>query len=340
MTSHSGQRTGVHDGQRTGVHDGQGSEVQQRLGNDPVVAQLLSRCRFPVDAQAVTCGVSGGADSSALLILAVAAGFTVTAIHVDHALREGSELEADLVRSLATRFGADFQSLTCPVPEGPDLESRARDVRLAALPGGALLGHTADDQAETVVMRLLRGTGPSGLAAMGWDRHPLLAIRRSEVEALCARLGVVPFEDPSNSDMRFLRNRVRHEVMPLLSQVASRDVTPLMCRLAELSAGQADLIEEMAEKVDPTDAKNLASLHPTLAAAVIRRWWLEVTELDHPPDAAAIARILDVAGGRIPGCDVLRGWSVRRSKGRLALIGPAGPTGGSSIHVGADPSQD
>ncbi len=307
----------------TGDGDGQqGSEVQHQLADDPFVAELLARCRFPVDSEAVTCGVSGGADSSALLILAVAAGLKVTAVHIDHSLRDGSDREADLVKSLAARFGADFRSLTCPVPQGPDLEARARDVRLAALPGDALLGHTADDQAETVVMRLLRGTGPAGLAAMGWDRHPLLGLRRSEVEALCERLGVVPFEDPSNSDKRFLRNRVRHEVMPLLSDVASRDVAPLMCRLADLAAGQASFIEEMAQKVDPTEAKHLASLHPTLAAAVIRRWWLETTRLDHPPDAAAIARILEVAGGRVPGCDVLRGWSVRRSKGRLTLVGP------------------
>ncbi|MGB3410342.1 MAG: tRNA lysidine(34) synthetase TilS [Microthrixaceae bacterium] len=318
-----GQGPEVRSGRGIGAYSGQECEVQERLGNDPFVAELLGRCRFPANAETVTCGVSGGADSSALLILAVAAGFNVTAVHVDHALRDGSEREADVVRSLATRFGADFRSLTCPVSQGPDLEARAREVRLGALPDDVLLGHTADDQAETVVMRLLRGTGPSGLAAMGWDHHPLLAIRRSEVEALCQRLDIVPFEDPSNNDKRFLRNRVRHEVMPLLSEVANRDVAPLMCRLAELSAAQASFIEEMAEKVDPTDAKNLASLHPTLGAAVIRRWWLEATKLDHPPDAAAIARILDVAAGRIPGCDVLRGWSVRRSKGRLALIGPS-----------------
>lgn len=298
--------------------------TQLSLLGDPYIAELLGRCRFPEGVDSVTCGVSGGVDSSALLILAVAAGYNVTAIHVDHGLREGSDTEADLVRSLAARFGADFRSLTCPVDQGPDLEARARAVRLAALPPDALLGHTADDQAETVVMRMLRGTGPAGLAAMGWHRHPLLALRRSELEELCRGLDVEAFEDPSNSDTRFLRNRIRHEVLPLLNDVANRDVTPLLCRLAELSSEQASYIEAQTDTVDPTDAKLLASLHPTLATAVIRRWWLEVTELDHPPDAAAIARILDVAAGRVPGCDVLRGWSLRRSRGRLSLIAPAG----------------
>ncbi len=304
---------------------------------DPYVTELLARCRFPDGVDSVTCGVSGGADSSALLVLALAAGFKVTAIHVDHALREGSHVEAGLVRSLAQRFGAEFRSLSCPVPQGPDLESRARNARLAALPDDALLGHTADDQAETVVMRLLRGTGPYGLAAMDWRRHPMLGIRRSEVEELCLRLDIEPFEDPTNRDSRFVRNRIRHEVMPLLSDVANRDVTPLLCRLAELSAAQTDYIEGQAADIDPTDAKLLASLDPTVASAAIRRWWLQVTGLDHPPDAAAITRILDVAAGSVPGCDVLRGWSVRRSRGRLSLLGPVDR---SPVHVGTEPSQD
>ena len=112
-------------------------------GDDPVGA-LLARCRFPPAGTEVTCAVSGGADSSALLVLATAAGCDATAVHVDHGLRPGSADEARVVEALAARLGARFRSVTVEVPEGPDLEARARDARRAVLPPGTLYGHTAD----------------------------------------------------------------------------------------------------------------------------------------------------------------------------------------------------
>lgn len=271
----------------------------------------------------MTCAVSGGPDSSALLVLAVAAGLRVTAIHVDHGLRAGSEREAEVVQALAERCGAEFRSETVVVEPGGDLEARARTARLAVLPAGTLFGHTADDQAETVLLRLVRGTGPAGLAGMRADGHPLLALRRSDTVSLCADLGLDVISDPTNDDPRFTRNRVRSEVLPLLADVAGRDVVPLLCRLAEQSAEQSDLIESLAAHVDPTDARALASAPSPVAAAAIRRWWRDETGLAHPPDAAAVARILEVAAGSAVGCDALSGWSVRRTANRLRLVGPA-----------------
>src|SRR5690606_37104020 len=104
------------------------------------------------------------------------------------------------------------------------LEARARAARLSVLPPGTLFGHTADDQAATVLVRLLRGTGPTGLAAMRVEGHPMLGLRRAETVALCDDLGIETVEDPSNRDPRFVRNRVRAEVLPLLHDVAGRDV--------------------------------------------------------------------------------------------------------------------
>lgn len=294
----------------------------EALRADPLVAALLDRCNFPAHATwsaPAHCGVSGGADSSALLVLAVAAGFDVVAVHVDHGLRDGSAAEADLVRALAARFGAGCETHTAIVAAGGDLESRARAARHAALPPESWLGHTADDQAETVVLRLLRGTGPTGLAAMRPERHPLLGLRRADTRALCDHLGIDTFEDPGNLEPRFRRNRVRHEVLPLLDSVAERDVTPLLCRLAELCAAQADLLGELAAGEDPADAARLAALPPPVAVEVIRRWWSEATGLTYPPDAAATGRILEVAAGHAVGCEVSSGWRVRRSAGRLTL---------------------
>ena len=298
--------------------------VRRPSSDDPVVAALLARCTFPsaVDGQPLVVAVSGGADSTALLALAVATGRATTAVHVDHGLRPGSADEAGPVAEVCATWGATFRSVSVQVVDGPDLEARARAARHGALPVGALLGHTADDQAETVLLRLLRGTGPSGLAAMRPERHPLLRLRRSDTEALCAHLGVAPFEDPSNRDPRFTRNRVRHEVLPLLADVAGRDPVPLLARLADLAGEQADVLEEVALMVDPTDAPVLASLPHALAATAVRAWWRTTTGVPHPPDAAAVARVLAVAAGASTGCDVVAGWSVRRSRGRLRLVAP------------------
>ena len=156
----------------------------------PVIDALLPRCRFPAAGAEVTCAVSGGADSLALLVLAVAAGTRVTAVHVDHGLRAGSGDEADVVADAAARFGAAFRAVRVQVPRGPNLEARARAARYAALPADVLTGHTADDQAETVLLNLLRGAGLDGLAGMRSARHPLLGLRRSETRALCADLGL------------------------------------------------------------------------------------------------------------------------------------------------------
>lgn len=294
--------------------------------DDRVVGELLARCTFPPSGTAVTCAVSGGADSSALLALAVAAGLDVTAVHVDHGLRPGSAAEAEVVRELAQAWGASFVARSCVVEPGGDVEARARAARHRLVGPGALFGHTADDQAETVVLRLLRGTGPTGLAAMRATTHPILGLRRAETEALGEHLGVDVVRDPTNTDLRFRRNRVRAEVMPLLDGVAERDVVPLLCRLAEQSAQVADLLEVLAVELDPTSARALSTAPAPVAAAAFRRWWSEVTCEPFPPDAASIDRVMAVARGEATRCDVARGWSLRRSAGRLHLESTSAPS--------------
>ena len=126
---------------------------------------LLARCTFPPDLGPVSCAVSGGADSLALLVLARHAGLEATAVHVDHGLRPGSAAEADVVAAAAQRLGAGFRAVQAAVEPGPNLEARARAARYAVLPSDVLTGHTADDQAETVLLNLLRGSGSTGWPA-------------------------------------------------------------------------------------------------------------------------------------------------------------------------------
>lgn len=279
--------------------------------------RLIERCSFPPSSVECFCAVSGGADSLALLVLAVAAGCRVTAIHIDHGLREGSAEEAQVVMDAARRYGATFRSERVELEDGPNLEARARAARTAVLPVGCATGHTMDDQAETVLINMLRGAGTEGLAAMrSGSVHPLLGLRRAETRALCASEGLVPVEDPTNRQRRFLRNRVRHELLPLCCEIAGRDVVPLLARQAELLAGDAEILEELAAEVDPSDGRTLATIPKPLARRAARRW---LQGNGYPPDLRSVDRVLEVAMGKMRATDVAPGVRVRRSRGLLAL---------------------
>ena len=284
---------------------------------------LLAKCTFPVPGTKVTCAVSGGADSMSLMVLAAAAGCVVSVIHVDHGLRPGSGQEGEVVAESAARFGATFHSETIDVPAGPNLEARARDARYAVLPDDVMTGHTAEDQAETVLINLMRGASSTGLAAMRpGPRRPILALRRAETVGLCQALGITTLEDPSNRDPVFLRNRVRHELLPVMNQLAGRDLVPVLTRQADLLRDDSDLLDQLAAALDPTDAKQLSAAPLPLARRAVRRW----LTTDHPPDAATVERVLRVARGQATGCDLGAGRRVERSHQRLHLLGEPSAT--------------
>jgi tRNA(Ile)-lysidine synthase len=286
------------------------------------IEALLARCRFPPAGTALVCAVSGGADSLALLVLACASGATVTAVHVDHGLRPGSAGEAEVVAEAAARFGAAFRAERVTVAPGANLEARARQARRSVLPPGAATGHTMDDQAETVLINLVRGAGLDGLAGMRpGPTHPILGLRRSETRGLCAALGLDVVDDESNADPRYVRNRVRHELVPLCSSIAARDVVPVLARQAELLAAEAAVLEEWSAGIDPADATALAQAPGALARRATRRWLR--ADGPYPPDLSAVDRVLAVARGEARATDVAPGVRVRRSRGRLS----AGPVG-------------
>ena len=295
--------------------------------------QFLRRCTFPPPPAAVTCAVSGGPDSLALLVLARAAGLEVTAVYVDHGIRPTSAAEADVVAAAAAAVDAGFRCETVSVAPGPNLEARARSARYAALPDGALVGHTADDQAETVLLNLLRGAGLAGVAAMEpTRRRPLLGLRRADTLEVCRLAGLTPVRDESNLDPAIRRNRVRHDLIPLLEQIFERDVTPLLCRHADLAREATEALDAAVADLDPRDCAALAATPRALARWALRGWITEArgttaTGERHPPDLAAVDRALAVALGEARAADVGGGWRVRRSAQRLhvepAAVTPA-----------------
>ena len=219
------------------------------------VARALDRDRLIAPGSGVVVACSGGPDSTTLLDalsrLAPPRGLRLVAVHVDHGLREGSAAEADVVAAEASRLGVTFVALAVEVEAHGSLQDAARRARHAALRAAAgdhgataiALGHTADDQAETVLMRALSGATPRALAGMaprsGRLVRPLLRVWRRDTLAYCAALGLEPLDDPSNRDPRFLRSRVRHRLIPALEEVfpAARR------RLVALAEGQRRALE-------------------------------------------------------------------------------------------------
>ena len=295
---------------------------------DGLLGDLLARCTFPGPGAPIACAVSGGSDSLALMALAVAAGCSVTAIHVDHGLRPGSAADADVVARAADRLGAAFLRERVELDDGPNLEARARAARFAVLPPEAATGHTMDDQAETVLANLLRGAGLDGAAAMspGW-RHPLLGIRRSEARAVCADLGLDWVQDPSNDDPRHLRNRIRHQLLPLCAELAGRDPVPVLARHAALARDESQLLEVLAALAVPDagDAALLTTAPLPLARRAVRRW-LRGPDTGghrsadrHPPSLAEVDRVLAVAENRVRATELVGGRRVGRRRGRLVI---------------------
>jgi tRNA(Ile)-lysidine synthase len=277
----------------------------------------------------VVVGCSGGPDSLALLAVAHDAALDPVAVHVDHRLRPGSAAEGDVVAEHAARLGLPFVAEVASVSPGPNIEARARGARYEALERaraavGAstiLVGHTADDQAETVLLNLLRGSASAGLGAMPSRRgdlvRPLLGVRRAETEALCAELGFVPVRDPTNDDIRLRRNWIRHEVLPRLSAGADRDLVPVLARQADVLRAESEFLDELARAAWPdadATAASLVALPDVLARRAVRAWLGSP-----PPSLADVERVLAVAGGACRATEVSGGRRVSRRQGHLEV---------------------
>ena len=246
---------------------------------DPAVASVRSAVRRvlagvtggPGDpAGPVLVACSGGADSLALLSATVfecrpdrdsTGGARVVGVTVDHGLQEDSGDRASRTVAQMVELGVD-ETVSARVrveASGQGIEAAAREARYAVLAevasrfdaGVVLLGHTLDDQAETVLMGLARGSGGRSIAGMrpGFEvfRRPLLEVTRAQTRAACAAEGIDWWEDPHNDDPRFLRARVRARVLPMLEEELGPGVAATLARTAELVRPDMELLDELAE---------------------------------------------------------------------------------------------
>jgi tRNA(Ile)-lysidine synthase len=296
----------------------------------------------------VLVAVSGGPDSTALLAalaaLAPERGWRLTAAHVDHGLR-GAASDAD--RGAAAQVAA---SLAVPlwvrrvrVGAGGDLEARARRARLRALAAVAVecdasriaLGHTADDQAETVLLRLMRGAGRGGLAGMRARRgrliRPLLASTRADVRRFLAERGLPFAVDRSNADLLHARNRVRRLVLPLLAAEFNPRLVPGLAALAGRLRDEDEVLAALAAERAPLLAGGALSIavgqQPPALGRRIVRCWLERgvragVSAEHVERVLALARGLGRGAVALPGGRrvVREGDRLVRRRGRAAAV--------------------
>ncbi len=264
----------------------------------------------PVRGETLVVGLSGGADSVALTDVLAALqrrhGFRLVAAHLDHGLRPDSADDAAFCHAFCASLGVPFRGGTAPVRERAlrekgGIEQAARLERYSFLrrvkddegAGWIAVAHTRDDQAETLLLRLLRGAGASGLAGMrrrsGDLARPLLGVPRASVlEHLRAR-GLAWREDPSNADPAHLRNRVRHELLPYLEQRFNPRIREALARTAALLADDAAYVEAQAQEL----VASIGSRHG--AALVLDR--LRLAEAPRAVGRAAVRLALQRTGG-------------------------------------------
>jgi tRNA(Ile)-lysidine synthase len=265
------------------------------MGPAPAVAAVRNAVRAclgdltPDDLVLAAC--SGGADSlalaAALAFVAPRAGLRAGGVTVDHGLQDGSAARAADVASVLAGLGLDPVRVVAVAVDGhggPEAAARAaryEALREAAEQAGAtavLLGHTLDDQAETVLLGLARGSGPRSLAGMpprrGAFRRPLLGLRRADTIAACAALGLRTWNDPHNDDRRFARVRVRLDVLPVLEAALGPGVARALARTADQLRADAEVLEHISSERSrgdsPLSASSLAGMPAAVRTRVLR----------------------------------------------------------------------
>ncbi|MFI6509595.1 tRNA lysidine(34) synthetase TilS [Streptosporangium sp. NPDC050855] len=298
------------------------------MGPHPAVADVRRAVRLALGdlepGRLVLAACSGGADSLALAaalgFVAPRAGLRAGLLTVDHGLQPGSGDRAADVVGLAPGLGLDpAEALTVSVGTSGGPEAAARQARYAALSRAAerlgaaavLLAHTRDDQAETVLLGLARGSGTRSLAGMpaltGIYRRPLLGLGRVTTVAACAALGLTPWQDPHNLDARYSRVRVRRRLLPVLEDELGPGMAEALARTADLCRDDADALDAWADEVYARSAVPDCALSDIGAVAVavpelegvpvaVRRRVLRRAVIDAgaPPGTLAASHVLQI----------------------------------------------
>lgn len=274
----------------------------------------------PFDGPAVI-GLSGGPDSLALVAAAAAEQKDVSVVVVDHGLQPGSADVAERAAAVAREFG--FASTVANVTVGPgNVEAAAREARYAALleqGRDVWVAHTADDQAETLLLGALRGN-PSGMAQRnGHIVRPFLNIRRADTVWACAELGLEVWNDPMNDDPAYRRVAMRQSIIPALSDLLGGDAVPALAATANRIAADQALIEQLADLTPTTSCVELEGDAGPVRCRRLARWLLDEGVRVQGDQLAAIEVLVTNWRGQGP-IAVGGGRAVARVDGKLVLV--------------------
>lgn len=269
---------------------------------------------FASSGASVVIGLSGGPDSLALVAAAAAEGIDATAIVIDHGLQSGSGDVAKHASDQATRLG--IPSTVVPVTVAPSpsgVEAAAREARYAALFAHAgtrevWVAHTADDQAETLLLGALRGN-PAGMSPRdGRLVRPFLTIRRADTVGACAELGLEPWNDPMNEDAAYRRVAIRTNVIPQLSDLIGGDAVPALAATADRIAADNQLIADLNDLTPTSSCAELVADPPAIRRRRLAAWLLDQGVPVQRDQLAAIESLvtdwrgqgpINVAGGAV-----------------------------------------
>ncbi len=318
------------------------------------VAKQIQKYDLIGEGETVVAAVSGGPDSVALLHvlyrLREQFGFKLVAAHLNHGFR-GAEAEADavFVEEFARRLNLASYIETRNVPEygarmGLSAQVAAREIRYSFLSEVALrtgaakvaLGHHADDQAETILLHLLRGAGPGGLAGMQPIRdkfyiRPLLNVKRRDIEAYCSRHNLAVRQDSSNLKCKYLRNRIRLELIPTLEKNYNPNLTDALNRLGRICREEDEYLEKQSDAVFyrvisgsnghsvTLDRDKLLDQPAALLRRVIRRAWFEICGSNDELGFGHIEQIMEIikGGGGYQQVDLPKGVTCKKNYGLL-----------------------
>ena len=279
----------------------------------------------------VVIGLSGGPDSLALVAAALAEDVPVLAVVVNHNLQEGSAQVAGEAAVQARALGASTRIVHVDVDlgAGGSVEAAARQARYAALFEVAAeaagdraevwVAHTADDQAETLLLGALRGNPSGMLQRSGNLVRPFLYLRRADTVGACTELHLHPWHDPMNADPAFRRVAMRTEIIPALSELLGGDAVPALARTADRIAQSNEVIRELASASTEMDCEELAGLPAVVRRFRIHAWLVEKHVHPNGAQLDAIERLVTHWRGQV-GVELAGSQAVKREAGRLVVV--------------------
>jgi tRNA(Ile)-lysidine synthase len=294
-----------------------------------LVGSAQARLRLPEGPFAIA--LSGGADSAALTLLAVDRNSSVGAVHIDHGL-PGSPMLRSAAAEIAGSLEIDLEIVPVHLGAGPSPEDQARAARYRVLDSwheNVLTAHTLDDNAETILINLVRGTGPAGLAGIPYHRpprtyRPMLDVTRDETREIAA-LANLPFrDDPMNSDPALIRNRIRQEIIPRLREMNPR-VVDALARAGKTIGADSALLDDMVAHIDTARGVPVAvlatlprPLGDRILTGLLAAHGVGVTE-------DRLLRARSVVEGRAPRQDLADGKTIERREAMVMVLGAIGP---------------